>query len=98
MTPYPDNTDWVGNGWHSEPTPDTVYTVHEDAQGLTFLFVDRNGNEHALYTWADGGTTFQWRPTYDKAGSVPYTGTIPEPLYRLAESFRTYLDAAVEKE
>ena len=98
MTTYPqDTTDWVGKGWH-EPTPETVYTVHKDAQGLVFLFVDRNGNERVLYTWADGGVSFHWNSTYAKEGSTPYTGDVPEPLHRLVESWRMYLDATVEKE
>lgn len=98
MTTYPaSDTDWVGKCWH-EPTPETVYTVHKDAQGLVFLFVDRNGNERVLYTWADGGVSFHWNSTYAKEGSTPYTGDVPEPLHRLAESWRMYLDATVENE
>ena len=98
MTTYPqDTTDWVGS-CQPLPTPETVYTVHKDAQGLVFLFVDRNGNERVLYTWADGGVSFHWNSTYAKEGSTPYTGDVPEPLHRLVESWRMYLDATVERE
>jgi len=97
MTTYPSNTDWVGNGWHAQPTPDTVYTLYKSTAGTAVLFRDRNNEYHGLFIWNTGVPTFQpntnWRPSYD-----PHIGGVDENVYRLAESFRTYLDAAVEKE
>lgn len=98
MTTYPQDVDWIGKGWHAEPTPDTKYTVYKDHEGLVFLFTDRNEQEHALLTWANGGVTFQWSPVWSREGSRVFRGTIPEPLLKLVNSWLEYLDAVVEKE
>ena len=95
MTTYPQETDWIGKGWHTAPPK--PYKVYRDNEGYVVLFCDRNGWKHALFTWADGGATFQWKTAWVAPGDMEAI-SVPAALLKLAESWREYLDAVVEKE
>lgn len=95
MTTYPQETDWIGKGWRG--VPPKPYKVYRDNEGYAVLFHDINGQRHALFTWADGGATFQWKTAWVAPGDMEVI-SVPAALLKLAESWREYLDAVVEKE
>lgn len=96
---YPDSTDWVGKGWHTEPTKTTMKR-YKDSDGTVFFYHDINGGVHALWTWKDGGISFRWglHPSAIEHYTVEYTGPVDPPLQKLADAWREYLDAVVERE
>ena len=95
MSAYPQDADWVGKRWHTEPAK--PYKVYFDNEGYVVLFRDRNGRKHALFTWADGGTTFKWKTVWAAPGDTEVISA-PDALLKLADSWQEYLDAVVEKE
>ena len=95
MTTYPQDADWIGKGWHTEPAK--PYKVYFDNEGYVVSFCDRNGWKHALFTWNDGGTTFQRKTAWAAPDDMQATD-VPVALQRLADAWQEYLDAAVEKE
>jgi hypothetical protein len=95
MTTYPQETDWIGKGWHTAPPK--PYKVYRDNEGYVVLFCDRNGWKHALFTWADGGATFQWKTAWVAPGDMEVI-SVPAALLKLADAWQEYLDAVVERE
>ena len=96
MTTYPlEAVDWIGKGWHTAPPK--PYKVYRDNEGYVVLFCDRNGWKHALFTWADGGATFQWKTAWAAPDDMQATD-VPVALQKLADAWQEYLDAVVERE
>lgn len=90
MTIYPQST----TNWTGEPRP---YKVYRDNEGYAVLFRDINGWRHALFTWSDGDTTFQWKTAWAASDDMEVTD-IPLALLKLADAWQEYLDAVVERE
>jgi hypothetical protein len=95
MTTYPQDADWIGKGWHTVSAK--PYKVYFDSEGHVVLFRDRNGWKHALFTWADGKITFQWKTAWAAHDDMQTTDASPA-LLKLADAWQEYLDAVVEKE
>ena len=96
MTTYPQETDWIGKGWHTkQPKP---YKIYHDNEGYAVLFRDCNGWKHVLFTWADGSTTFQWKTAWLPPSGDMEAISVPTALTKLADAWQEYLDAVVERE
>ena len=98
MTTYPDNTDWVGKGWHEQPKQTTM-TVHDEHGQVVVLYIDINDRQHMLTLWSDGLPTFTPN-VIGYLGCEPplHTSTLDPRLQRLADAWLEYLDAVVEHE